>query len=80
MTPKEKAMKYFDDYFYSLVTHQGKTPYFGEKCREAIDIALEERDKEIISQLEDWNNNEGSKLHQCIEKLKTKANTRGHKR
>lgn len=41
-----------------------------ERMNDALEKALKQRQEEIISQLEDWNNKEGYNLNEAIEKLK----------
>ena len=56
---KEKAISYFKENNGGI--------FIKKVFEEAIDVALIQHTEDLISQLEDWNNDKGLNLFECIE-------------
>jgi len=75
MNPKQKAMEHIEKEFNSFTLNICKKSDLMvgfNRCKKAINIALEEQAKQMISDLEDMNNVDGLYLNQAIDKLKKK--------
>ena len=87
MNPKEKAITWLNKQKTGYKVFDYKLFFHQEKCKKAIDIALEEQAKEnyeflwgLLNQsLYDNNKPLFYKIDDEMKRLKAKANTRGHK-